>query len=98
MNLRVMAAVELQVNATRYAQHSAFKSVYGKSQSVIGDKLFSSRSTVFKLVQGLRDSKTNDLNCYEGHSTPNGVRYLRLGHDPSQNFIKICQVVTIFKI
>ena len=98
MNLRVMAAVELHVNATRYAQHAAFKSVYGKSQSVICDKLFSPSRTVFKLVQGLRDSNTSDLNCYDCHSTPNGAKYLRLGHDPSQNLIKICQVVTICKI
>ena len=31
-----MAAVELHVNATYYAQHPELKSVYGKSQSVIG--------------------------------------------------------------
>ena len=61
--LRVMVAVELHVNvtlhvnATYYAKHPALKSVYGKSQSVIGDKLFSSYKTVFELAQGLRDSK-----------------------------------------
>ena len=33
-----------------------------------------------------------------GHSTPNGVEFLRLGNDPSQNLIRICQVVTINKI
>ena len=57
-----MAAVELHVNAT-YAQHPALKSVYGKIQSVIDGKLFSSYRTLFELAQGLRDSKTCDLNC-----------------------------------
>ena len=51
--LRVMAAVELHVNTTYYAQHPALKSVYGKRQSVIGGKLFSSYMTVFELAQGL---------------------------------------------
>ena len=39
----MMAAVgvDLYVNATCYAQHPALKSVYGKSQPVIGGKLFS---------------------------------------------------------
>ena len=40
--LRVMAAVELHLNAKYYAQHLAPKSVYGKDQSVIASKLFSS--------------------------------------------------------
>ena len=40
--LRVMAAVELYVNATYYAQHPTLKLVYGKSQLVIVGKLFSS--------------------------------------------------------
>ena len=61
--LRVMAAAELHVNATYYAQHPALKSVYEKSQPVIGGKLFSSYRTVFELVRGLRDTKTNGLNC-----------------------------------
>ena len=39
--LRVMVAIDLHVNATYYAQHPALKSVYGKSQPVIGGKLFS---------------------------------------------------------
>ena len=56
--LRVMAAVELHV-----CQHPALKSVYGKSQSVMGGKLLSSYRTVFELAHGLRDSKTSDLNC-----------------------------------
>ena len=58
-----MAAVELHVNATYYAQHPALKSVYGKCQSVIVGKLFSSYRTVFELAQGLRDSETSDLSC-----------------------------------
>ena len=40
--IRVMAAVELHVNATFYAQHPALKSMYRKSQSLIGGQLFSS--------------------------------------------------------
>ena len=39
--LRVMAAVELHVNATYYTGHPALKSVYEKSKSVMGGKLFS---------------------------------------------------------
>ena len=57
-----MAAIELHVNATYYAQHPALKSVYGKSQLVISGKLFSSYRTLFELAQGLRDSKTYDAN------------------------------------
>ena len=60
--LRVMAAAELHVNATYYAQHPALKSVYEKSQSVMGGKLFSSYRTVFELAQGLREAQTSDLN------------------------------------
>ena len=33
-----------------------------------------------------------------GHSTPNGAKFLKFGHDPSQNLIKVYQVVTIYKI
>ena len=33
-----------------------------------------------------------------GHSTPNGAKCLRLGHDPSPNLKRICQVVTIYGI
>ena len=58
-----MAAVELHVNARYYTQHSALKPVYGKSQSVIGCKLFSSYRTLLELAQDLRDSKISDLNC-----------------------------------
>ena len=32
------------------------------------------------------------------HSTPNGAKFLRLGHDLSQNLIKTGQVVTKYKI
>ena len=35
---------------------------------------------------------------YQGHSPSNGAKSLMLGHDPSQNLIKFCQVVTICKI
>ena len=39
-------------------------------------------------------------SCFSllGHSTPNDAKLLRLGHHPSQNLIKIGQVVTIYKI
>ena len=57
-----MEAIELYVNARYYAQHPALKSVYGKSQSVIGGKLFSSYRTVFELAQEYSDSKTSDFN------------------------------------
>ena len=43
--LRVMAVTtveELHVNETYHTQHHVLKSVYGKSQSVVGGKLFSS--------------------------------------------------------
>ena len=52
--LKVMAAVELHVNATYYIQHTALKSVYEKSQSIMGGKLFSSYRIVFELAQGPR--------------------------------------------
>ena len=57
-----MAAVELHGNATYYAECPTLKPVYGKSQSVIGGKLFSSYRTVLELAQGLQDSKTSGLN------------------------------------
>ena len=56
--LRMMAVVELHVNAT-YTQRPALKSVYGKKSnrlSVMGGKLFSSNREVFKLAQGVQDS------------------------------------------
>ena len=49
--LRVMVAVELHLNAA-YTQHLTLKSVYEKSQYIMGGKLFSSR-TVFELGQDL---------------------------------------------
>ena len=56
----------------------ALKSVYGKSQYVIGCKLFSSYRAVFVLAQGLLDSKTSDLNhfCVIPH---HGANFLGLG-------------------
>ena len=61
--LRVMVTVELHVNATYYSQHPVLKSVYGKSQSVIGHKLFPPLRIVFELTKGFQDSKTSYLNC-----------------------------------
>ena len=57
-----MAAVELLLNATHYAQYPAWKSVNRKNQSVIGDKsTFSCRRVFdFELAHGLRDSETSD--------------------------------------
>ena len=57
-----MEVIELHINAIYYAQHPALKSVYGKSQSVIGGKLFSSCRTVFELAHEYSDSKTSDFN------------------------------------
>ena len=59
---RMMEAIELHINARYYAQHSVLKLVYGKSQSVIGGKLFFSCRTVFEVAQEYSDSKTNDFN------------------------------------
>ena len=59
--LRVIAAVELHVNAT-YIQHPALKSVYEKKAnqlSVMSGNfylIFSCYGTVFQLAQGLQDS------------------------------------------
>ena len=54
--LRVIAAVELHVNATYYAQHPAMKLVYGKNQSVIAGKSFPSNRnrTEFELAVSSR--------------------------------------------
>ena len=57
-----METIEVHINARYYAQHPALKSVYGKSQSVIGGKLFSSYRTVFELAQEYSDSKTSNFN------------------------------------
>ena len=77
---------------------SEVKSVFGKSQSVKGTKLFSFYRTMFKLsaAQALHDSTINDLHCSWGHSAPNCEKFLRLRHDPSQNLTKICQLVAIY--
>ena len=47
--------------------------------------------------EGVKGQKMAQNKNYS-HSTPNGAKFLRLGHDPSQNFIKICQVGAIYKI
>ena len=62
-----MEAIELHINARYYAQHAVLKSVYGKSQSVIGDKLFSSYRTVFELAQEYSDSKTSDFDNFSSN-------------------------------
>ena len=51
LGVMTMAAVELHVNAKYCVQHSALKSVYGKSQAVIDGKLFSFYR--FEVAQGL---------------------------------------------
>ena len=33
-----------------------------------------------------------------GHSTPYGAKFLKLGHNPFQNSIRICHIVTIYKV
>ena len=67
-DIRKIAAVKLHLSAT-YTQCLVLKSVYKKSQYVIGDKLFSSNRTVLELAQSLWHSKTSDLNClYEALS------------------------------
>ena len=56
--LRKMTAVEQHVKATYYTRHLALKSVYEKSQSVIGGKQFSSyigRSVKIETVSKLFD-------------------------------------------
>ena len=61
-DIRKIAAVKLHLSAT-YTQCLVLKSVYKKSQYVIGDKLFSSNRTVLELAQSLWHSKASDLNC-----------------------------------
>ena len=61
-DIRKIAAVKLHLSAT-YTQCLVLKSVYKKSQYVIGDKLFSSNRAVLELAQSLWHSKTSDLNC-----------------------------------
>ena len=55
--LRVMVTVELHVNATYYSQHPVLKSVYGKSQSVIGHKLFPPYRIAFELTRVFKTPK-----------------------------------------
>ena len=62
-----MEAVELHINTRYYVQHPPLKSLYGKSQSVIGGKLFFSYRTVFELAQEYSDSKTSDFNNYSSN-------------------------------
>ena len=64
--LWVMAAVELHVYATYYAQYPALKSVYGKDQSVLLclGSYFPPMSYRTVLSTGSsRDFKTSELNC-----------------------------------
>ena len=56
----IIVVVELHVNAIYYAEHTALKSVYEKSRSFMGGKLFSSYRKVFDLAQRPRDSKASD--------------------------------------
>ena len=44
------------------------------------------------------DIKGTDSWCIEGHSKPNGAKFLRFGYDPCQNWIKICELVTTYKV
>ena len=56
---RKLAAAELHVNVAYHTQHPALKSVYGKSQSVTGGKLFSSyigKSAKTKILSKLFNS------------------------------------------
>ena len=62
-----MAATGLHVNATYYAQHPALKSVYGKSQSVIVGKLFSTYRIVFELAKLRTSSLFIDLVLKTSH-------------------------------
>ena len=63
--LKVMTAVELHVNATYYTRNPLLKSVYEKSQSVMGGKLFSlsshyiiGRSAKIEIFSKLSDLQT----------------------------------------
>ena len=56
---------------------------------------------MFELAQGLRDSKATQSELLEGHSVIQHqimIQFLSLGHDSSQNLIKICHIITINKI
>ena len=89
-----MAAVELHLNATYYAQHPALKSVHEKSQSLLVDKLFSSYRGVFELIQSLRDSKTSDLNCsYEAFVEKEA---LAICHGMFASFLCVLSLLSVF--
>ena len=47
-----------------------------------------------------RNHPTKDIFNHEGEKNNEilHVNWCKPGHDPSQNLIKICQVVTIYKI
>ena len=92
-----MTAGELHVNAT-YAPTSALKSVYGKIQSMIGSKLFSSKDSVWTSTGSSRFQAKWLTWIALGSFHTKWCKFLRLGHGPSQNLIQICQVVTIYKI
>ena len=74
--------------------------------SVVRNAIFSVSELVNVRSSGngpiiLMENKTSIFCVFEsvfGHSTPDSAKFLRFGHDPSQNLIKICQVVTIYKI
>ena len=85
-----MEAIELHINARYYAQHPALKSVYGKSQSVIGGKLFSSYRTVFELAQEYSDSKTSDFYNYSSNEALVEKEALAICRDKGVCIISVC--------
>ena len=63
----MMAAAELDVNATYYAQYPALKSVYGKDQSVLLCLVSYFPPMSYRTVLNTgssRDSKTSELNFF----------------------------------
>ena len=68
-----------------YAQHSALKSVYRKSQSVIGGKLFYSYRTVFELAQGYSRFQSKWLELLVEGSLP--IRQTQPLKNPSKFWI-----------
>ena len=62
-----MAAVELHVNATYYAQYPALKSVYGKDRSVLLCLVSYFPPVSYRTVLSAgssRDFKTSELSCF----------------------------------
>ena len=56
-------------------------------------------SFIHKVIFCLANVFSSEMfGCHWDHSIPNCARFLRLGHDPSQNLMRICQVLTICKI